>query len=1029
VKYGDFTRAKRGTGIDGANRFLDQFAERRGDRTWQTPITQNDWHTGETIHLLTSLSALLHDLGKASTAFQMRLRGELTEKNEYRHEWVSLRLWQAFVGDDDDATWLKRLANPTAEDDATWLNRLQRNGNDKLPFAQMSNAPLAKAIGWLVVTHHRLPLSEKVPDSLDCMNVDWNEKKDDRRHDNDSRGYWEFAHGLPVTDPEWRKRVARIAQRLQSAIPQPEDCFENPYVMHVARLCLMLADHHYSSQIINPKDQENSPLYANTTKDRKLNQPLENHLLGVAKYGAEIAHALPLLETELPRLPPRHRILKKRASETPFQWQNKAADMALSLRERAAEQGAFIVNMASTGCGKTLANARIMYALSDPALGMRCSFAMGLRTLTLQTGRAFRDLLGLGDDELAIRVGGSASRTLFEHYEQEAANQAEKMGSASTQSLWDADSHILFEGMIDVHPVLQKVMRNPSVNKLIAAPLLVCTIDHLTPATECQRGGHQIAPMLRLMSSDLVLDEPDDFDIADLPALTRLVHWAGLLGSRVLLSSATLPPALVQGLFEAYRAGRIEYQRNRGTRPSETSSPICCTWVDEFAVRHADCANAESFAQEHHQFVIQRAAQLGKADVRRKAGIVSLDLKSKSKDKDGMAKEFADQVVKNVCGLHNFHHSIDPHSGKKVSFGLVRMANIDPLFRVALALFAHTGWEEKGVQVHLCVYHAQFPLCIRSAIEHRLDQTLNRRQPDAVFDLPEIRQKINAHPEREGHIFIVLGSPVTEVGRDHDYDWALVEPSSMRSLIQLAGRVRRHRRESYALDKANIRVFFHNWKYFLNGKDDKKPVFLRPGFENQDFLLAEETKHDLRNLFQDVDDLKRIDSRPRILANPDLKPRQFLVDLEHARMEETKKKAARWWTESVQGALLTGVLPKLQPFREDEIKRVDLVLRPNEDGDDYALFLLLKEKNKRGQTTFVLVEKSLNQRVKDAEIRGKSHISVWGATDYMEALTQLAEDLDMPLAQCAERFGTVSLRESTNGWRFHPALGFIKAAG
>ena len=33
--------------------------------------------------------------------------------------------------------------------------------------------------------------------------------------------------------------------------------------------------------------------------------------------------------------------------------------------------------------------------------------------------------------------------------------------------------------------------------------------------------------MLRLMSSDLVLDEPDDFDQSDLPALTRLVHWAG----------------------------------------------------------------------------------------------------------------------------------------------------------------------------------------------------------------------------------------------------------------------------------------------------------------------------------------------------------------------------------------------------------------------------------------------------------------------------------------------------------------------
>lgn len=138
-------------------RILDQFAERRGDRTWQTPITQagldtlrrllrktarrntavachwirgrdhsqllwivgdasrfnsegavptdttvrevlrareeNDWHTAEDIGLLAQLAGLLHDLGKASQAFQERLRGRRGEGNLYRHEWVSLRMF------------------------------------------------------------------------------------------------------------------------------------------------------------------------------------------------------------------------------------------------------------------------------------------------------------------------------------------------------------------------------------------------------------------------------------------------------------------------------------------------------------------------------------------------------------------------------------------------------------------------------------------------------------------------------------------------------------------------------------------------------------------------------------------------------------------------------------------------------------------------------------------------------------------------------------------------------------------------
>jgi CRISPR-associated endonuclease/helicase Cas3 len=805
----------------------------------------------------------------------------------------------------------------------------------------------------------------------------------------------------------------------------------------------MLADHHYSSlkgeDAGREKVPKGYPLYANTN-DGNLNQTLDEHLLGVARHSTEVTYALPRFEEQLPRLA-RHKGLRKRSLDERFRWQDKAAETAAAMRARSTHHGAFIVNMASTGCGKTLANARIMYNLAEAERGMRCAFAMGLRTLTLQTGRAFRDLLGLGDDDLAIRVGGAASRELFEHYER----QAEATGSVSRQSLLDENSHVVFEGNQDAHPLLRRVMHDSNVRHLLAAPLLVCTIDHLTPATESERGGRQIAPMLRLMSGDLVLDEPDDFDIDDLPALTRLAHWAGLLGSRVLLSSATLPPALVQGLFEAYRNGRQHFQRNRGSRPGsiDPMPEICCAWFDEFNQLQADCADASAFTAAHESFAAKRHERLGKAAVRRRCELLPLPLKSGT-GREQQSAEFAKLALSAVAALHAQHHSIDPHSGKRVSFGLVRMANIEPLVEVALALY-RLGAPE-GARIHLCTYHSQFPLLIRSNIERQLDQALDRRQPEAVFNLPDIRQRLDANGEAD-HLFIVLGSPVAEVGRDHDYDWAIVEPSSMRSLIQLAGRIRRHREGE--CKTANLLVFDTNLRHF---REPGKPAFCKPGFETEDFPLM---THSMAELLS-ANEREVIDARPRIVSRPPqkLQPKTRLADLEHARMCQTMLvqatstasapsglrqrgsaktgmqsvlSAACWWQMPPADALLTGVLPQQQRFRRDDVKRVDLLLRPTADEDDYKLILLMdKLKGRRGEKELIEVEKSQNHRIPDTAVRGAG-VEPWGQTDYFQALIELADEMDMRLVDCADSYGTVTLPQSDNGWRFHPALGFTKA--
>lgn len=1150
-------------------RILDQFAERRGERTWQTPITQagldtvrkllrqtarkntavachwihgrdhsellwivgdasqfndqgavptnttasnvlragdeNTWHHLPLMTALAALAALLHDLGKATQAFQDRLKNPgLRERNHYRHEWVSVRLFQAFVGQDDDPGWLQRLAADADTDaqalEATWLDytggRLLRDGLDEpqakqhLPFAHLP--PLAQAVAWLVFTHHRLPCmpvkqsqgvdaddledtrhthrrfgarpsfinTSDLNDVLLRVSADWNEPRESVSAST-LAAHWHFPHGLPVSTAAWRKQAARYARKLLELMQTTGQgtVLHDPFAMHVARLCLMLADHHYSSLTDTaaraPYLNKGYPLYANTRiinyqkdsysrlmdkrKSPIFNQTLDEHLLGVQAHATLVARSLPSLTHSLPALK-NHKPLKRRSADSRFAWQDKAADLATSVRHRAAAQGAFIVNMASTGCGKTLGNARVMNALADPATGLRCAFAMGLRTLTLQTGRVFQNDLQLSDEQLAIQVGGAASRALFEYWEQ----KAEATGSASSQALLDEAGTVLYEGN-DQHPLLQRLTDDAQARALIAAPLLVCTVDHLTPATESLRGGRQIAPMLRLLSSDLVLDEPDDFDMADLPALTRLVHWAGLLGSRVLLSSATLPPALVEGLFLAYRAGRAVYQRHRSERPGEAVN-ICCLWIDEFHQVTQDCANGATFREAHTQYVHKRVAKLRQAEVRRLAQIAPLPDIWHGMQEAERRKDFARVVLEHAWKLHQqpHNHSTDA-SGKHVSLGLIRMANIAPLYDVALAMYAPDALpsELQGqVRIHLCVYHSQFPLLLRSAIEQQLDTLLNRRGAkdghDPALHRPALRALIDAHPEPH-HLFIVLGSPVTEVGRDHDYDWAVVEPSSMRSLIQLAGRVRRHR--PGAVGGVNMVVLDSNLRHY---KKPDKPAYEKPGFEtaHAPFQLKSHYLHDLLAREMSQSAAWAVDAQPRIALPADSKllPSRRWTDLEHARMHDSllpkppgtatpTHAACLQWHEPQPDAprslWLTGLLPQFQRFRQDDQKRDDVALLPDEEEETLQLHRV-QDGERRYEKLYVPIHQSLCHPVPAAQLASPS-VSPWPQVSLMEELAALAQAQGLSLEHCAERYATASLPESQTGWRWDERLGFTKA--
>ena len=1079
-------------------RVLDQFAERKGERTWQTAITlqglqtlrkmlkksarrntavachriggknysellwvvgnatrfntegtiptnftrrnvlkvddENQWHTATVIALLSALAALFHDFGKANILFQKKLKTGKNTPEPYRHEWVSLRMFEAFVRGEPDEQWLRRLTTVSSGDEKVLLQHLKQDCPDSpsvSPFRSLP--PLAQAVGWLILTHHKLPRDPErqgklkfISDFLSrSLKSDWNSSRKRKVKgewrawtdtDKEIRQVWTFPAGTPLKSATWCAKAQHIAQRL---LTHP-GIFDSPWLdddfsMHIARMALMLADHHYSS--LSPR--EGNPdygdvsyvAYANTdskSKTRPLKQRLDEHLVGVYKHSLWIMRTLPGIKNTLPAIG-RHSAFKKRTRDGRFFWQNKAYDLAYSLKDQAQIGGFFGVNMASTGCGKTFANARIMYALADEKRGCRFSVALGLRTLTLQTGDAFRQILNLDEDDMAVLVGSAAIRKLHEDREEQKKNEDNFSGSESAEPLLDTDYHVRYEGALADNAIKRWLEASPRLNSMVSAPILVSTIDHLMPATEGTRGGRQIAPMLRLLTSDLVVDEPDEFGLTDLPALTRLVEWAGMLGSKVVLSSATLSPALVEGLFKSYLAGRKAYNNSCGN--PHQPPPICCAWFDETKAEHAAIANAEEFRQQHSRFTEKRVARLSNIPPKRQAELVPLPGQGRQSPADTIAA-LGEAIYEGMHRLHHDHQQENRETKKKVSIGLVRMANIRPLIAVAKHLLQLSP--SADTTIHYCIYHSRFPLIVRSETEGILDAILNRKEQRDLWQSPVIQNALKS-ADTTNHIFVVLASPVAEVGRDHDYDWAIAEPSSMRSIVQLAGRVLRHR--DGLPEKPNVLLLEKNYR----GMTGRRPAFCRPGFEHRDRPL--QTRKLSNNLL--AEQYRVIDARPCLVPRTPLRPAQNLADMEHQEIDFTFHKpddprepyALQWLKPH---ATLTGELQQRTPFRQS-FKEDDYFLHLEGEDEEWTIM--------KWHETGEPKECREIQCVSLESLEPKDGNRIWGHVAYMDAMNRLAQREDIEMETLSSTYGAFSLPQDTRAgrhWRYTPELGFYE---
>ncbi|HHQ5988690.1 TPA: type I-F CRISPR-associated helicase Cas3f [Enterobacter hormaechei subsp. steigerwaltii] len=975
-------------------------------------IIRNDsehrWQSAESIALLAAIAGLFHDFGKAGMCFQQTLLKESKHRFQpYRHEWISVRLFQAFVGQQTDAQWLASLEHLKATDEKAMLKALTMDTPEKSGSPLGHLPPLARVVAWLMLSHHRLPQSHSAePQLLYCdgwlerqLNADWNSlnHKSTEKHqwkERDLKNVWKFPHGTPLRSKTWREKARQIGKRIRNT-PALLDfgSLDNLFTLHLARLSLMLADHFYSSQPAYSGWQDDAvQIWANSNPEP--NQKLDEHNVGVAHHALLMGRSLPTLRRALPAIA-RHKAFRERAKDPRFFWQNKAWDVASSLRDKSAEQGFFGINMASTGCGKTFANARIMYALADEQEGCRFSVALGLRTLTLQTGHALQSRLGLDDDTLAVVTGAAAVKELYQ------GNDTEDNNSASDEAFFASHHYVHYEGATSGGTAQQWLSKEPALNRLVSAPVLVTTIDHLMPATEGVRGGRQIPAMLRLLTSDLVLDEPDDFDIDDLHALCRLVNWAGMLGSRVLLSSATLPPALTEALFEAYREGRKAWQAACGQ--SDRPMNICCAWFDEYCAQSQDVADDAHFHRAHGDFVRQRIKRLPDQPRLRLGKLAAVEPQSSSK-KD-VVSALAQTLRQQMIALHGLHHSTH-NAGKTVSFGLVRMANINPLVAVAQTLMALPSPD--NYSIHYCVYHSQHPLAVRAAIEKRLDCAFTRHAPERIWQLPEVKQALAS--QEQHHLFVVLGTSVLEVGRDFDADWGIIEPSSMRSLIQFAGRIQRHRQ--IAPESENLVILDRNVRA-LHGE---KVAYCRPGFETGQHLLLH---HDLHALI-DEEGYRTLNAIPRIAEDV---PGNALAALEHTRLraalleggDKSDAVAALWWRLPLTW---NGELQKRTPFRRASAQ-ASFFLSMEEEGDEPEFCLMQEDGVLKPAGRFCIQPLFMADGVEP-----------WIAIDYAEVLQALADEKQMELAVVSRRYGEITLRderkEKAEEWLYHQVLGVFR---
>jgi len=812
--------------------------------------------------LLAGAAGDMHDIGKASVHFQQKLSPPQANKiirDDVRHEWLSIKLLQQLRsnGWDWQGAWDWQQKNPYQLKDLTLGDRNITAAED---VDGVKNS--LEAVDFLIVTHHGLLGADNGDSYLSLPNYSKHVRKG-----NPAPEQLTCAGDLPKTIfDSHQKRLNRLEKLLPDFREESEALLYWKALSLHARAALIHADHTISAQVYPKQNQGAIALFANTTVEqfkKRQNQPLEWHLRQVGDRASYISCQM-MTNLNLAGLCEQTvEFIAQATQNRQFKWQNIAANSLQKHRLRYADSPALIFNIAGTGSGKTRMNLRAACLLrpDDP----RISIALNLRSLTLQTGFALEQSMNLSDDELGVIIGDNITQDLFNQSQAQMIDEDEN----PLEPIFDAkgEDYGLPEWL---SPLYDKSHHRERT--ILTSPLLVSTIDFLIAAGEPQRQGHHVKALLRLISSDLVLDEIDSYEPKALMAVLRLVQLAAMYGRHVICSSATLSQTLAVSVQRAFESGIAMRRALLNTHdPSTTAATFTIgiidnevapkIWQSSLDTPLDNVQNslskgkkfkspkpiAKSFITEYQNHLKELQEALRDKPTFRLAALIPIAEPS--------VANWRQAVLNGAQTLHENHAWDWSSKHKRLSFGLIRVANISHAIGLARYL------AEQLPQAYIACYHGNDWRISRFHKEQRLDHLLRRHKDgkkrktgnEHIFEDTEIQQLMKSSLS-DSVPFIVVATPVEEVGRDHDFDWAIIDVSSAQSIVQTAGRINRHRLDQ--IRQPNIMIPQYNFRHCQNVEQKRRQnlAFIFPGYEgyspikNTDEQVSAYQSHDLATL-------------------------------------------------------------------------------------------------------------------------------------------------------------------------------------